>query len=62
MKWFNNLNYIVKFIVCVILLFICIYLAKLFFYKEEIKTNEPIDIEVIKTNIYDETDNYIVNS
>ena len=61
MKWFNNLNYIVKFIICVILLFICIYLAKLSFYKEKIKIDNPIDIEVIKTNIYDETDNYIVN-
>lgn len=60
MKWFNNLNYIVKFIICVILLFICIYLAKLCFYKEE-KLNNYNDIEIIKTNIYDETDNYVVN-
>ncbi len=61
MKWFNNLNYIVKFIICVILLFLCIYLAKLSFYKETETKDTTLDIYVTKTNIYDEGDNYIID-
>ena len=61
MKWFNNLNYIVKFIICVILLFLCIYLARLSFYKETEKKDTTLDIYVTKTNIYDEGDNYIID-
>lgn len=61
MKWFNNLNYVIKFIICVILLFLCIYLAKLSFYKEIESKYEALDIEVIKTNIHDEESNYLID-
>lgn len=61
MKWFNNLNYIVKFIICVILLFLCVYLARLSFYKEKKEIETPLDIEVIKTNIHDEGDKYLID-
>ncbi len=61
MKWFNNLNYIVKFIICIILLFICLYLVRLSFYNEIIKTKNSDYIEFTKTNIYDENDNYIID-
>lgn len=61
MKWFNNLNYVIKFIICVILLFLCLYLAKLSFYKDKKEIDRPLDIEVIKTNIHDEEDNYLID-
>ncbi len=61
MKWFNNLHCVIKFIICVILLFLCLYLAKLSFYKEKKEFGRPLDIEVIKTNIYDEEDKYLID-
>ena len=60
MKWFNNLNYIFKYLICMSLLFLSIFLARLSFYKE-IKLEEPIDISVTKTNIYSEDENFIVD-
>ena len=60
MKWFNNLNYIFKYLICMSLLFLSVFLARLSFYKE-IKLEEPIDISVTKTNIYSEDENFIVD-
>ena len=60
MKWFNNLNYIFKYIICITLLFLFIFLARLSFSKE-INLENNIDISVTKTNIHNEDDNYIVD-
>ena len=60
MKWYNNLNYISKYVICVTLLFLCIFLAKLSFYKGE-KQIEYTNIDVIKTNIHSEEDKYIID-
>lgn len=61
MKWYNNLNYISKYVICVTLLFLCIFLAKLSFYKGE-KQIEYTNIDVIKTNIHSEEDKYIIDA
>ena len=61
MKWFNNLSDIFKFIICITLLFICIYFAKLCFYKEPCKKEFNSNIVITKTNIHDEQKNYIID-
>ena len=60
MKWFVDLNYVFKYIICVTLLFLFVFLAKLSFY-EEIKSQENIDISVTKANIRNDDENYTID-
>lgn len=60
MKWFNNLNYIFKYTICVTLLFLFVFLVRLCFYEEE-NIEDVNDISVTKTNIHSEEENYIID-